>query len=113
MRMYQSVKLLIPGLFLLLCSCNSITFVQYEQEGEQETVNKWHHATLNGMVEISRPLDIREVCGDKAWTKITTEYTFYNLLATAVVPTLGIVSLYSAWTNKVECFVVPIEEASQ
>lgn len=110
--MKQSVKALACIFCLVLVSCNSITFVQYEQDGEHETVNKWHHATLNGMVEISRPLDVRSVCGDKAWTKITTEYTFYNLLASALVPKLGVAALYSAWTNKVECFVVPVEQVS-
>lgn len=108
--MYKSI---LPFLYFLLSACSSITFVQVEQNIESPVVNKWHHATLNGMVEISSPLDIRDVCGERAWTKITTEYTFYNLLASAVVPNFGIVSFYSAWTNKVECYVVPIQETDQ
>jgi len=101
------------AVYCVLAGCSTVTFVQYEQPGEHETVNKWHHATLNGMVEISRPLDVRTVCGERAWTRITTEYTFYNLLASTVVPTLGPISFYSAWTNKVECFVVPVEKSVQ
>jgi len=106
-------RLTLTVLFLLLGACNSITFVQVEQAAEPPVVNKWHHATLNGMVEISSPLDIRDVCGDRAWAKITTEFTFYNLLAGAVVPNFGIMSFYSAWTNKVECYVVPVAETVQ
>ena len=104
MKYFPGIRVLI--LFLvsqLLVSCSSVTFVQVEQEGEHQTTNKWHHATLNGMVEISKPLDIRTVCHNKAWTKITTEHTFYNFLAEAFVPAPPYVLLYSAWTNKVQC----------
>ncbi len=95
----------------VLLACSSVTFVQVEQEGEHKTTNKWHHATLNGMVEISKPLDIRTVCHNKAWTKITTEHTFYNFMAEAVTPTfIPRILLYSAWTNKVQCHETPEEK---
>lgn len=88
---------------LIVTGCGSITFVQYEQPGNHKTVNHWHDSTLNGMVEIRKPLDVRTICGKKAWTKITTEHTFYNLLVTALIPTAGPISFYSVWTNKVQC----------
>ena len=93
---------------LVLSSCGTIKFVQYEQPGEHKSTNHWHHTTLNGMVELSRALDVSKICGDKAWTTITTERTFYNFLADALVPNpYRYVSLYVPWTNKVECFEDP------
>jgi Bor protein len=88
---------------LIIAGCSTVTFVQYEQPGEHKAVNRWHHATINGMVEISRPLDVRTICDKRAWTKITTEHTFYNWLAVLISPKMGPIKLYSAWTNKVQC----------
>jgi hypothetical protein len=91
-------------LFSFLSGCSTIQFVQHEQPGDQAAVNHWHHSTLNGMVEISKPLNIGSICGKKAWTTITTEFTFYNALPVILVPSLPLVSFYSAWTNRVKCF---------
>lgn len=100
-------RLLIVFMCLTLFGCHTITFVQFEQEGERQTYSRWHHATLNGMVEVSKPLDIRTVCQKKAWTKITTEHTAYNWLAEVLVPGIQYVLFYSAWTNKVQCHESP------
>ena len=100
-------RLLLLLVTLSLAGCSTVTFVQYEQPGEQATVNRWHHATINGMVEISQPLDVRTVCNKRTWTKITTEHTFYNGLITVLIPPVGVVKLYSAWTNKVQCYEPP------
>ena len=94
---------------LTLAGCSTVTFVQYEQPGEHETVNRWHHATINGMVELSQPLDVHSICKEKAWTNITTEFTFYNFLVSAIVPPVPYLSLYSGWTNKVQCFETPAD----
>lgn len=92
-------------LALMLSACNSITFVQNEQEGEQLKQKRWHHGTINGLVELSAPLDIRQFCGDKTWNTIKTELTFLNSLVNSVIPKFGALSFYSAWTNEIECFV--------
>ena len=94
-------------LFFSLSGCGTITFVQYEQPGEHKTTKRWHHATLNGLVELSQPLDVRVVCGSKAWTNVTIERTFTNIVVGALVPSLPYVSFYVPWTNKVECFEEP------
>ncbi len=108
MKIIAKVRMLAACLLcLLLISCSSITFVQVEQSGEQKNHSRWHHATLNGMVEVSKPLDIRTVCHNKAWTKITTEHTAYNWLAEVIVPGLPNLLLYSAWTNQVQCHESP------
>jgi hypothetical protein len=87
--------------------CSTITFVQVEQAESKNTETRWHHATLNGMVELSKPLDIQSICGDKAWTEITTEHTFYNWLAEVLVPGIEFLLFYSAWTNEVACHEAP------
>jgi len=91
-------------LLCLLSGCSTIEFVQHEQAGDRDSINRWHHVTLNGMVEISKPLNVQSICGKKAWTTITTEYTFYNSLPALIIPTTPLFSLYSAWTNKVKCY---------
>lgn len=93
----------ILGFCQVLLSCSSITFVQVEQEGEHQTHKRWHHATMNGMVEVSRPLDIQGICHSRAWTKITTEHTQYNWLAEVLIPGVEGLIFYSAWTNNVQC----------
>ena len=98
--------LVLPAM-LVAAGCSTVTFVQYEQPGEHATTDRWHHATINGMVEISRPLDVRTVCDKRTWTTITTEHTFYNGLVTVLIPSIGFVKVYSAWTNKVQCYEPP------
>lgn len=101
----RRLTLAISSLALCFISgCSTIQFVQLEQPGKHKTTNRWHHSTLNGTVEVSKPLDIKSICGDKAWTTITTEFTPYNALAVALIPTPNFISLYSAWTNKVQCY---------
>ena len=87
--------------------CSPITFVQVDQPGEHQTHTRWHHATANGMVELSKPLDIQSICHEKAWTKITTEHTLANWAAEVLVPNPPFLVLYSAWTNKVQCHETP------
>ncbi len=99
--------------FLLLSGCSTIQFVQHEQAMEVSTINRWHHSTLNGMVEVSKPLNVQTICGNKAWTTITTEFTFYNALPVILVPSTSLVSFYSAWTNKVQCYQTSDLKASQ
>ena len=110
----MKIKLMRHSLSLIfacttLLGCNTVTFVQYEQPGEHKTTNRWHHATLNGMVELSSPLDVSSICEQRAWTNITTEFTFYNFLVSTIVPTVPYVSIYSGWTNAVQCFESPTD----
>jgi len=101
----MKIKSLTLTLCLLMSSaCSTVTFVQYDQPGEQKSKAKWHHMALNGMVEISKPLDLRTLCGNKTWNKITTEYTLSNWLVGALVPSIPYVVLYTPYTNTVECF---------
>jgi len=97
-------QILLSLLLFLLTGCSTIQFVQHEQKLESPVVDRWHHSTLNGMVEISRPLNVQSVCGKKAWTTITTEFTLLNALPVILVPGTPYLSFYSAWTNKIQCY---------
>ncbi len=92
---------------LLICfftGCSTIQFVQHEQDGTKKSINRWHHSTLSGTVEVSPPLNIQSICGDKAWTTVTTEFTLYNAFVTSLFAGPKFISYYSAWTNKVKCY---------
>jgi len=95
-------------LLLLLCcaigGCNTLIFVQNEEPQPQPTSRHWHHATLNGMVEISPPLNLSHVCSGTSWNKFTTEHRFYNALSELILPRFTGLSLYSSWTTEVECY---------
>ncbi len=109
-RPQQKVMMTISAtLMSVLCGCSTITFEQYEQPGEHKTTKRWHHTTLNGIVEISRPLNVEAICQEKAWTTITTERTSPNFWTDLVVQTISMspVVLYSSWTNKVQCYETP------
>lgn len=110
----HKLRAVIFGLAIcILSGCSTIKFVQHEQAIESATVNRWHHSTLNGMVEISKPLDVQSICDKKAWTTITTEFTLFNALPVILVPSTTLVSFYSAWTNKVKCYEVKKVEKHQ
>ncbi|MBX2847176.1 MAG: hypothetical protein KTR16_02555 [Acidiferrobacterales bacterium] len=87
-----------------LSGCSTIQFIQYEQAIETTPVKRWHHSTLNGTVEISKPLNVQSICGKRAWTSITTEFTLLNALPVILMPGTPLLSFYSAWTNKVNCY---------
>lgn len=97
-------RLIICCAMLALQACSSITFVQNEQPGEQEAHTQWHHLAINGMVELSKPLDVREMCGERTWNTITTEYSFTNGLVGLLVPSVPFLVPYTPWTNRVECY---------
>ena len=97
-----------------LSGCSTIQFVQLEQPGKQKTINRWHHSTLNGTVELSAPLDIKKICGKKAWTTITTEFTPFNAVIVGLISSHTLISPYSAWTNKVQCYKpIPQQQADK
>ncbi|MFT5577384.1 MAG: hypothetical protein ACI9WS_000134 [Paraglaciecola psychrophila] len=103
MKIYKEIVLPL----LLCCSisgCNTLTFVQNEETRPQPKSSHWHHATLNGMVEISPPLNLKEVCKGTSWNKITTEHRFYNTLSELLLPRVAGLLLYSSWTAEVECY---------
>ncbi|GAA6152053.1 Bor/Iss family lipoprotein [Pseudoteredinibacter isoporae] len=108
MKKLSCYALVLSGL-LAISGCSRIHFVQYEQENNQQKETRWHHTTLNGLVELSPPLNLSEVCRGKAWNHVTTETTFGNWAASLLNPTVPYLVLYSPRTNQVQCYQVPIK----
>jgi hypothetical protein len=104
-------KLVLLLLMVVISGCDTIRFVQYDQPGKQESINRWHHTVLNGLVEVSKPLDVSQICKNKAWTNITTERTAMNILVGGVSPSVPYLTLSVPWSNKVECFEVQQDQS--
>ncbi len=73
--------------------------------------SQWHDSTLDGMIELSPPVNLYKKCDGKPWTRVTSELTFTNGLVaalvsgavTSVAPVLEYVNLYTPWTVEVAC----------
>lgn len=62
---------------------------------------KWHHLGIYGLIEFSKPMNIKYYCDTKQWDTVTIEETLFNTLASNTSwPVAGI---YSPWTIIYEC----------
>ncbi|WP_299772162.1 hypothetical protein [uncultured Pseudoteredinibacter sp.] len=107
MKKLKSIALLLTA-STLVSACSRINFVQYEQEGNTQEESRWHHTTINGLIELSPPLNLSEVCRGKAWNYVSTETSFSNWAVSLLNPTVPYVVLYSPRTNRVQCYQVPL-----
>lgn len=107
-------KLLSVCLLLLLSGCSTIHFTHELPQGRQAAQpmpDKWHDTTIDGMIEISPPLNLYKECRGRPWQQVTVEYSFTNgLVATlitgsvaSVIPVLDWVNLYMPWTVQTVC----------
>ncbi|WP_299974276.1 hypothetical protein [uncultured Pseudoteredinibacter sp.] len=110
MKKLNSIALLLAA-GTLLSGCSRINFVQYEQEGNTQEESRWHHTTMNGLIELSAPLNLSEVCRGKAWNYVSTETSFSNWAVSLLNPAVPYVVLYSPRINRVQCFQVPMANA--
>mgnify|MGYP007086204385 CR=1 FL=1 len=112
-RMDKIVFLLIA---FLLTGCGTVKFTQNLPDGYSagsSSHEKWHDTTIDGMVEISEPVNLYQECRGKPWAEIEIEYTFSNsMVAIAsssvlsfVVPALSFVSPYTPWAYEIRCGV--------
>lgn len=106
MNNYKLCKLVQLCILSCLCgACSSITFEQYHQENNTHEARKWHHTILNGVVEVSPPLNLKEICKDTTWNKVTTVYTPTNWLVATLNPfKIPFLIPYTPWTNSVQCY---------
>ncbi|MCV6614845.1 MAG: Bor family protein [Cellvibrionaceae bacterium] len=98
--------LMIIGGCIGLVGCSRISFVQYQQAHNQQELSRWHHTIVNGLIELSPPIDLRQVCGDKTWNYVTTETSVANVAVGILNPALPYLSLYSPQTARIQCFQV-------
>lgn len=85
---------------VMLNSCSTVHFVNGPEMDDTVIREKWHHTAINGLIEISPPLDIAYSCDDKQWDTITIEKSFLNSLATF---SSSHFSLYSPWSIYYQC----------
>jgi len=104
------LSLLLP---LLLSSCGTIRFTHDLSEEKQtaEPKAKWHHGTLDGMIEVSAPGNLYRECRGKPWQEVKVQYSVYNGVTALSVaaglgtltPVLNSVSLWTPWTITTTC----------
>ncbi|WP_430460335.1 hypothetical protein ACQUQU_14070 [Thalassolituus sp. LLYu03] len=99
---------------LLLGGCSTIHFT-HDLPANREVANtlpsRWHDTAMDGMIEISPPLNLYQECLGKPWQKVTVEYTFNNGLVTSiagvaaesVIPLFYWINPYMPWTVETTC----------
>ncbi|WP_157729705.1 hypothetical protein [Bacterioplanes sanyensis] len=102
------------SILLVTSGCGTMVFHQdlpdNYRPGNYES-EKWHDTTIDGMVEISEPVNLYQECRGKPWANIEIEYTFTNGLVafagnsvlTWAVPALSFISPYTPWAYQVQC----------
>jgi hypothetical protein len=60
--------------------------------------DRWHHAVVAGIAEISPPVDLEGNCSDGHWAEIKEELTFLNVVVSA-----GTSGIYTPRTYTVTC----------
>ncbi|WP_108126358.1 hypothetical protein [Saccharospirillum mangrovi] len=102
-----------PVLLLVAASLNGCTYLTFHNTpAEDDTATyrsgQWHHATLYGSLELSRPVDTNQLCQGGDWQTIRTEHSALAVPASAAMwPFFGpsVLSM-GAWTPSrivVEC----------
>lgn len=74
------------------------------------TATQWHHTALNGMVEISRPANLQQMCAGNPWHSITIESTWINQVVPLAIRNPPMVSLYNPWTITAYCTFNPAQQ---
>lgn len=89
-------------------------FTQSTPEPEEVIIqSQWHDTTLNGMVEISYPVNLYEKCSGQTWQKVTVEFGFTAALTTfavntamnATIPALSMINMYAPWDVETHCAI--------
>lgn len=82
-----------------------------QENVKTRTHSQWHDTTLNGMVEISYPVNLYENCQGLPWKKVTVEFGVkagltviaVDTVINTVVPGLSFVNLYAPWDVETQC----------
>jgi len=107
-------KILPIACLILTSACSTMHFTQdisAKRITSDKTISKWHNTTLNGMVEISQPVNLYKECLAQPWQRVTVEYGAKEGLTSAIVdsvvdiiiPALSFVNLYAPWEVEVHC----------
>ncbi len=97
---------------MLITGCSTMHFTQVTAEAEETRIHsQWHDTTLNGMVEISHPVNLYESCKGQPWKKVTVEVSAkagltvfaINTTMNAIIPGLSFVNMYAPWDVEAQC----------
>ncbi len=99
---------------ILITGCSTMHFTQTTAEQDNSTIkvhSQWHDTTINGMVEISHPVNLYENCQGYSWEKVTVEFGFkagltvfaVDTVANAIIPGISFVNLYAPWDVEAQC----------
>jgi len=108
---------------MVLSGCSTMHFTQSTFEQQEFTTkidSQWHNTTMNGMVEISHPVDLYKNCQGQPWQKVTVEFGFkagltsfaVDTLMDALIPGLSFVNMYAPWDVETHC-AYPLESVSK
>lgn len=107
-------KITLVSALLLSSACSTMHFTQNNaehREASNSVSSRWHSTTLNGMVEISHPINLYQDCDGQPWHKVTVELgakegmtsTLVDSLVNSIIPWLSYVNLYTPWSVVVQC----------
>jgi hypothetical protein len=112
MLLIKKISLLFVIIVITGCSTMHFTQSAIEQENTSTRIHsQWHDTTLNGIVEISYPVNLYENCQGMPWEKVTVEFGFtagvttlaVNAVMDAIVPGLSFVNMYAPWDVEAHC----------
>lgn len=112
--MINMKKLICLSLLILNTACSTMHFTQNNSQNRiqsDQVISKWHNTTLNGMVEISHPVNLYKECNNQPWQRVTVELgakegaasIITDSLVDAVIPGMSLVNLYTPWHVQIQC----------
>lgn len=109
---------------VVLSGCSTMHFTQNvstqrssQNNNPEDVKSHWHNTTLNGMVEISHPVNLYKECEGQPWQQVTVEFGPLTGLTTiavnaamdAIIPALTFVNFYAPWNVDTQCS--PVQES--
>lgn len=88
----------LAGLLAAGCYTTRITSGAPPQTVAPLAQDRWHHAAVVGIAEISPPVDLDGMCADRGWAEIKEQQTFLNGLVAGVTS-----SIYTPRTYSLSC----------
>ncbi len=108
---------------LLNTACSTMHFTQNNSNNRIQSnhiISKWHNTTINGMVEISQPVNLYKECNNQPWQRVTVELgakegaasIVTDTLVDALIPGMSLINLYTPWDVQIQCTTPSIQTSS-
>lgn len=110
----RTKKIIVLFACMLFSGCSTMHFTQSTMEpksGITRTHSQWHDTTINGMVEISYPVNLYENCQGQTWEKVTVEFGFkagltafaVDMIMNTIIPGSSFIHMYVPWDVESQC----------